>query len=90
MQRPSFSGLSQDQATRSVFILWVIFNHFSIAEDFSDFLYADATDNALVNSMLGKLKLLALIFPRISSISAMLSLRPLICRVHNIPLGLAN
>ena len=54
MQRPSFSGLSQDQATRSVFILWVIFNHFGIAEDFSDFLYADATDDALVNSMLEK------------------------------------
>jgi hypothetical protein len=58
MQWPSFSGPSQDQATRSVFILRVIFNHLRIAEDFSDFLYTDATNNALVNSMLGKLKLL--------------------------------
>ena len=62
MQWSSFSGFPKDQTTWSVFILWIIFNHFSIAKDFSDFLYTDTTNDALVNSMFGELELLGLNF----------------------------
>ena len=63
MQRSSFSGLSQDQTTGSVFILRVIFNHFSVSKDFPDFLHADTTNDALVSRMFRELELVSLNFP---------------------------
>ena len=56
------SSLSQDQTTWSVFILWIIFDHFSIAEEFLGFFYTNTTNNALINSMFGKLELPGLNF----------------------------
>jgi hypothetical protein len=73
MQWSSFSSLSQDQTTWSVFILWIIFDHFSIGEEFLGFFYTDTTNDTLVNSRFGKLNCPASIFSRISSISAMLN-----------------
>ncbi len=62
MQRSSFFGLSEDQTTWAVFILWVIFNHFGIYKYIPHFLHANTTNNALVNGMFGELELSASIF----------------------------
>jgi hypothetical protein len=77
MQWSSFSGLSQDQTTWSVFVLWIIFNHFSIAKDFTSFLYTDTTNDGLINSMLGKLELPGLNFLSYLVDRAMLNLGPM-------------
>jgi hypothetical protein len=58
MQWPSGSRPSQDQTTGPVFILRVVFNHFAVVQDFSDFLYGHSTNDALVNCVFGKLELL--------------------------------
>ena len=62
MQWPSCPGPSQDQTTWRIFIIWIVFNHFGIAKDFSGFLHTDSTSNALVSRVFGELKLLCLEF----------------------------
>jgi len=73
MQWPSCGRPPEDEATRAISVLWIIFNHFGTAEEFSYFLDADTTNDALVNCVFGKLELFGSIFSRISSISAMLN-----------------
>jgi hypothetical protein len=65
MQWPSCQRLPKDQATGAIFILWIIFNHFGTAKDFSHFLDTDTSDSALVSGMLGELNWSASIFCRL-------------------------
>ena len=62
MQWPSTFGVSQDQTAWPVFVIGIIFNHFSTAKDFSGFLDTDTTNDALVNRVFGELELLGLNF----------------------------
>jgi hypothetical protein len=63
MQGPPGCRPPEDEATRAIFVLGILFNHFGAGEEFSHFLDADTTDDALVSRMFGELELVRLNFP---------------------------
>jgi hypothetical protein len=63
MQWPSCGRPPEDEATRAISVLWIIFNHFGTAKEFSHFLDADTTNDALVSGMFRELELVSLKFP---------------------------
>lgn len=56
MQRSAVICETQDQTARTVFVFWVVLNHFALVlYGLLDFYYTDVTDDALVDGMFGKL-----------------------------------
>ena len=62
MQEPVGSGSSQDQTAWAIFILWIIFNHFGVAEGFANVWNRDTANNALVEGVFRKLEFTRLDF----------------------------
>ena len=58
MQRPISSCSTVDQATWAIFVFGIVFNNLTASYRLAQFLHADSPDDALVNSMFGKLELL--------------------------------
>ena len=61
----------KDQTTWTIFIVGIILDDLADGDGFTKFLHTDMAHDALINSVLGKLKRLPAIFSRISSIIAM-------------------
>ena len=57
MQRSLSFRESENEATRTVLVLWIIFEYFTCFHCFTNFLHRDAPYNALVGGMSRKLKL---------------------------------
>jgi hypothetical protein len=58
VQRSSDGRLAKDQTTRSVLIIWVVFDDPACRYRLAQLLHNDAPDNALVNSVLRQLELI--------------------------------
>ena len=52
MQRPTIQCLAVDQTTRTIPIVWIVFNNFTGRYGFAQFLEANLTYDALINRML--------------------------------------
>ncbi len=63
MQWTSSRSKSQQQGTRRVFIVWIIFNDFRFCTRFADFLLADISLDRTTKSMSTELKLTSLQLP---------------------------
>ncbi len=57
MERSARLGEAKNQATRTVFILWIVFDNLTIGDGFVHFLQADNAKDTSVNSVLRELKL---------------------------------
>lgn len=60
VQRSSFGSPTVDQVARPVLILRIFFDYFTVGNGLPHFLHVDATENALVDSVLGELELVSL------------------------------
>lgn len=58
VQRSSGGRLTKDQTTRSVFVVWVVFYYLAFRHCFTQLLHSDVPDDALVDGVLGQLKLI--------------------------------
>src|SRR5438874_3495787 len=51
---PTRCGKSENQTTRTMFVVWVVFNYFTTGDGLTEFLDTNAPKDTLVNSVLGK------------------------------------